>query len=432
MFESLSENLGNVFRRLRGHGRLNEKNIRDGMREVRTALLEADVSYKVVKDFVNDITERAVGQDVVKHVRPDQQVVKVVYDELVKLMGETNVAIKPNPTGPTVIMMAGLQGSGKTTTCGKLALYLKKKGYRPLLVAADMQRPAAVDQLKIMEELEDIVRKVSPQEILLITDAMSGQDAVTSSKEFNDRLEISGVILTKLDGDARGGAALSIRAVTGKPIKFVGVGEKYDKLEEFHPERMADRILGMGDVRTLVEKAQDTITQEEAEKMQEKLLKQTFDFTDFLKSMQQIRKMGSMKDVLGMIPGLGSMTKGMDVDDSQIGRMEAMILSMTPHERMVPESIDGSRKKRVAHGSGTSVQEVGDLLKQFREMRKVMKHMKRGGFFGKMFGARKALKEMKADMADMTPMAPGRDGEMSLDKRRKAREKRKKKKKHKK
>jgi signal recognition particle subunit SRP54 len=352
MFESLSENLGNVFRRLRGHGRLNEKNIRDGMREVRTALLEADVSYKVVKDFVGEVTERAVGQDVVKHVRPDQQVVKVVYDELVKLMGETNVAIKPNPTGPTVIMMAGLQGSGKTTTCGKLALYLKKKGYRPLLVAADMQRPAAVDQLKIigdetgfpvyfeekgrppkicrraikhaekndlnvvildtagrlhideplMEELEDIVRKVSPQEILLITDAMSGQDAVTSSKEFNDRLEISGVILTKLDGDARGGAALSIRAVTGKPIKFVGVGEKYDKLEEFHPERMADRILGMGDVRTLVEKAQDTITQEEAEKMQEKLLKQTFDFTDFLKSMQQIRKMGSMKDVLGMIP----------------------------------------------------------------------------------------------------------------------------------
>lgn len=484
MFESLSENLGSVFRSLAGKSRLTESNIRDGMREVRTALLEADVSYKVVKDFVKNVTERAVGQDVIRHVRPEQQIVKVVYDELVKLMGETNVKWNENQDGPTVIMMAGLQGSGKTTTCGKLAMYLRKQGRKPLLVAGDMQRPAAVDQLKVigqqldfpvyseekgrppkiarravkqavkdgndvvivdtagrlhideplMQELEEIVDKVTPQDILLVTDAMSGQDAVNSAKEFNDRLEITGVVLTKLDGDARGGAALSIRKITGKPIKFIGVGEKFDKLDEFHPERMADRILGMGDVRSLVEKAQETIDEDEAEKMQKKLLSQRFDFNDFLKSMQQIRRMGSFKDLLGMLPGVGQAMKGAEFDESAIGRMEAMILSMTPLERTSPEVIDNSRRKRIAAGSGTTTNMVADLIKQFNKMGKFMKHMKRGGMFGKLMGGRKAMKEMQAEMGGMDGLMGGdtsRPGEMSKEKRRRAREKRKRKKKKK-
>lgn len=486
MFESLAENLGNIFRKLAGQGKLTEDNVRDGMREVRTALLEADVSYKVAKDFVAQATERAVGQEVIKNVRPDQQIVKIVYDELVKLMGAADVSIKKNPTGPTVIMMAGLQGSGKTTTCGKLAIYLRKKGEKPLLVAADMQRPAAVEQLKIigkeldvpvyfeesgrppricqrsiahavekgyttvifdtagrlhvdeplMAELKEVVEKTKPQEIFLVTDAMSGQDAVNSSKEFNDRLEISGVILTKLDGDARGGAALSIRAVTGKPIKFVGVGEKADKLEEFHPERMADRILGMGDVRSLVEKAQENISQEEAQKMQDKLLREQFDFSDFLKSMQQIRKMGSLKDVMGMIPGMGQAMKAAPegFDEGALTKIEALIFSMTPEERSNPEIINQPRMKRIARGSGSTLQDVTDLMKQFREMQKVMKHFKKSGFFGKMFGARKAMKEMQAELSATGAFkgqgAPNQPGQMSAEKRRKAREERKRRRKH--
>jgi signal recognition particle subunit SRP54 len=480
LFEAISESLQGVFRKLGLRGRLTEKNIAEGLREVRKALLSADVNYKVAKDFIARIQEKAVGQDVIKSVRPEQQVVKVVYDELVALMGPTDTTVNQNPKGPTVIMMVGLQGGGKTTSCGKLASFLRhKRGKNPLLVAADMQRPAAVEQIKVlgeqleipvyweekgkppdicmravehatesgsdmiildtagrlhvdevlMAELSEIERRVKPQEIFFVADAMTGQDAVNSAKEFNSQLEITGVVLTKMDGDARGGAALSVRAVTGKPIKFVGVGEKLDKLEEFHPDRVASRILGMGDVVSLVEKAQETITEEEALRMQEKLLKEKFTLGDFLGQLQQLKRMGSIKSLLGMIPGLGSKLKGVDVDDREIVKIESLIQSMTPEERGFPEVIDGSRRVRIARGAGHSVHDVNNLLKQFQQMQKMIGDFKRMGFFGKL----KAMKNMPdiGEIAGVTKPA-AKTGEASKAKRLKLREERKRKKKHKK
>ena len=426
MFETISEKLGGVFKRLRGKAILNAKNISEAMGEVRLALLEADVNYRVVKDFVDSVTKKAIGEEVLRSVSPAQQVVKIVYDELVRLMGPVEPGV-PHPDAPTVIMLAGLQGSGKTTTAAKLASYLLHKGRQSVLVAADVQRPAAIEQLKIlgqqlgvevfsregnppdicvkaierarlvgtsdvildtagrlhidqemMKEVKEIARRTSPHQIYLVCDAMTGQDAVTSAKAFDEELALDGVILTKLDGDARGGAALSVKAVTGKPIKFVGVGEKLDKLEEFHPDRMANRILGMGDVVTLVEKAQETIDAEEAAKMQAKLLKAEFTFEDFLKQLGAMRKMGSLKDILSMIPGLGSQMGALDVSDDEITRVEAIIQSMTAAERRRPDIIDGSRRARIARGSGTAQEDVSGLLKQFRQMRDLMKAMGSG------------------------------------------------------
>jgi len=422
MFESITKSLNSVFKKLRSQGVLTEENIKEGLREVRMALLEADVSFMVARDFIKAVSDRAVGQDVIKSVSPGQQIVKIVSDELVRLMGPTDPGIPYNPNGVTVIMLCGLQGSGKTTTAAKLASYIRKRGRSPMLVAADTQRPAAINQLVVlgeqldipvfseptftppaickmsvknaeangrdvvildtagrlhiddalMEELRQIDKKVKPQLKLLVADAMTGQDAVNSAKEFNDRLDIDGVILTKLDGDARGGAALSIKAVTGKPIKFVGVGEKLDRLEEFHADRMAGRILGMGDVVTFVEKAQQTIDKEQAADMQKRLLKGKFTFEDFLNQLQQIKKMGPLQDILSMI-GFGSMPGLDEIGDNELPRLEAAIRSMTPQERRHPEIIDGSRRKRIAAGSGNEIQDVNALLKQFKQMRKMMK-----------------------------------------------------------
>jgi signal recognition particle subunit SRP54 len=487
VFEAITESLQGVFRKLGLRGRLSEKNITEGLREVRTALLSADVNYKVVKDFIARVKEKALGQDVIKSVRPEQQIVKIVYDELVELMGPTDTSITggtaalyKGPAAPAVIMMVGLQGGGKTTSCGKLAQFLRqKRGHHPLLVAADMQRPAAVEQLRVlgeqlgipvysqeqgkppdicaralehaassgndivildtagrlhidetlMAELREIQKRTKPQEIFFIADAMTGQDAVNSAKEFNSQLEITGVVLTKMDGDARGGAALSVRAVTGKPIKFVGVGEKLDNLEEFHPDRVASRILGMGDVVSLVEKAQETITEEEALKMQEKLLKQKFTLGDFMTQLQQLKRMGGIKDLLGMIPGLGSKIKGADIDDREIFKIEALIQSMTPEERNFPEVIDGSRRLRVARGAGRSVHDVNELLKQFKQMQKMVGDFKKRGFFGKL----KAMKNMP-DIGELTGVTAQADkpGETSKAKRLRLREERKRQKKHKK
>ena len=422
MFESISKSLNDVFKKFRSKGMLTEDNIKEGLREVRMALLEADVSFKVVRDFIKAVTERAIGQDVIKSVSPGQQIVKIVNDELVRLMGPTDPSIPYNDNGVTVIMLCGLQGSGKTTTAGKLAKYIRKQGRRPMLVAADTQRPAAIDQLKVlgdqldvpvfseptftppaickmsirnaetngcdvvildtagrlhiddalMAELRQIDKKVSPQLKLLVADAMTGQDAVNSAKEFNDQLDIDGVILTKLDGDARGGAALSIKAVTGKPIKFVGVGEKLDRLEEFHADRMAGRILGMADVVGFVEKAQETIDQEQAQEIQKRLLKGKFTFDDFLNQLQQVKKMGPLQDLLSMV-GLGGMPGVDEMGENELPRLEATIRSMTPEERRHPETINGSRRRRIAEGSGNEIQDVNALLKQFKQMRKMMK-----------------------------------------------------------
>lgn len=479
MFEAITESLQGVFRKLGLRGRLSERNIAEGLREVRMALLSADVNYKVAKDFIARVQEKALGQDVIKSVRPGEQIVKVVFDELVHLMGEADTSITDNPGGPSVVMMVGLQGGGKTTTCAKLAELLKRKRSKhPLLVAGDMQRPAAVEQLRVlgeqldipvyleesgkppdickralkhaassgndviildtagrlhidealMAELREIRKRVKPQEIFFVADAMTGQDAVNSAKEFNEQLEITGVVLTKMDGDARGGAALSVRAVTGKPIKFVGVGEKLDKLEEFHPDRIASRILGMGDVVSLVEKAQATISEEEALKMQEKLLKEKFTLGDFLTQLQQLKRMGGIRDLLGMIPGLGSKLKGVDVDEGGVVKIEAMIQSMTPGERNFPEMIDGSRRLRIARGSGRSVHDVNDLLKQFKQMQKMVGDFKKRGFFGKL----KAMKNMP-DIGELTGVTkPAKPGETSTAKRLKLREERKRKQKHKK
>ena len=434
MFDGLAENLQNIFRKLSGRGHLTEKNIQDGLREVRLALLQADVNFKVVKDFIDRVTQRAIGQDVIKSITPAQQIIKIVHDEMTALMGPPDCSIQFNSTGPTVIMMLGLQGSGKTTACAKLAQYLVKKARHPLLVAADIQRPAAVEQLKIlvkqinipvyseemappprigeralkfasdngrdvviidtagrlhidqplMNELKEIKQRVNPHHLWLVADAMTGQDAVKSAGEFDAQLSINGVILTKLDGDTRGGAALSIKAVTGKPIKFVGIGEKISDFEEFHPDRMSSRILGMGDIISLVEKAQQTVDLAEAQKLEEKLRKNEFNLQDLLNQLKQLKKMGPLKDLLAMIPGLGGAAK--DVDEKEFKGMEAIIFSMTPVERNNPEILDGRRRQRIARGSGTSVAQINTLLKQFKEMKNMMKNMGKMGKINNLMG----------------------------------------------
>ncbi len=438
-FENLAEKLQGAFSQLRGKGKLTEKDVKDAMREVKLALLEADVNFKVVKDFINTLTERAIGESVMKSLTPGQQVVKLVNEELTNLMGKTQSKIDFGSKPPTVIMMAGLQGAGKTTTCGKLGSLLKKQGKRPLLVACDVYRPAAIQQLKVvgekvdvpvfelgnqvspveiakqglahavrfsndvviidtagrlhidealMQELIEIKETVKPNEILLVLDSMTGQDAVNVAEHFNSQLEVSGVILTKLDGDTRGGAALSVRAVTGKPIKFACVGEKLTDIEEFYPDRMASRILGMGDVLSLIEKAQENFDEEKAKKLEKKMKTQSFDLEDFLDQLEQIQKMGSISDLLGMIPGMNNnkALKGLEVNDKDLLRTKAIIQSMTKKERVDPDIINGSRKKRIAAGAGVHVSEVNRLLKQFDQSKKMMKQfggmekkMKRGG-----------------------------------------------------
>jgi len=427
MFDNLSSKLDKALHVLKGHGRITEVNVAETMKEVRRALLDADVNYKIAKQFTNRVKEKALGQNVLTALQPGQLMVKIVKDELTDLMGGQAAGL--NLTGdPTVFLMSGLQGSGKTTFSGKLANWLKtKKTKQPLLVAADVYRPAAIDQLKVvgeqigvdvytepenknpveiaknaieyakqngknaviidtagrlavdeemMNEIAAIHKAVQPQETLFVVDAM--QDAVNTAKAFNDRLDFEGVILTKLDGDARGGAALSIKSVVNKPIKFIGTGEKMTDLDVFHPDRMADRILGMGDVISLVERAQEQFDEEEARKLQKKIAKNQFGFDDFLKQIQQIKKMGNIKDLMGMIPGMGKAMKGVDIDDDAFKGIESIIYSMTPAERRNPAIINGSRKKRIARGSGSSVTEVNQLLKQFNQMAKMMKMMQGG------------------------------------------------------
>ena len=432
MFGNLSDKLEGVFKKLRGAGKLSEKNIKDSMREVRQALLEADVNYKVAKRFVAAVQEKSVGEEVLQSIEPGQQIIKIVHDELVQLLGGKTEPLAPIDKSPTVYMVCGLQGSGKTTLCGKLALQTKRKNKKPLLVAADIYRPAAVKQLKVladsiqvehfflenkspveicreafkyaeknfidlvildtagrlhvddelMKELEDIKGEVKPDEILLVADSMTGQDAVNVADEFHKRLQVTGVVLSKLDGDARGGAALSIRKVTGCPIKLASVGEKLGDLEPFHPDRLASRILGMGDIVTLVEKAQETVDMDKAEQLQEKLLKAKFDFEDFLEQMAQLKKMGPLESILGMVPGIGKALKGVKFDEREFERTAAIIKSMTIEERRNPNIIDGSRKKRIAAGSGTTVQVVNQLLKQFFAMQKMFAQMGKKNFKG--------------------------------------------------
>lgn len=440
-FEGLSEKLNNVFKKLKSRGKLTESDVKEAMREVRLALLEADVSYKVVKDFVKSVTERAVGEEVLASLTPAQQVIKIVNEELVSLMGNSNARINMASKPPTVIMMCGLQGSGKTTHAAKLAKLLKKEGHRPLLAACDIYRPAAINQLQVvggkadvkvfemgqtdpvviakkalayakdyghdiliidtagrlhidealMDELVNIKKETNPDEIMLVVDAMTGQDAVNVAKAFDDAVGITGVLMSKLDSDTRGGAALSVLSVTGKPIKFVGMGEKLDDFEQFHPERMASRILGMGDVLTLIEKAENVMSQKDAEKLTKKFKENKFDMDDLLDQMKQIKRMGSMKSILGMLPGVGDKIKDTDIDESQLGRIEAMITSMTKAERAKPSIINPSRKKRIANGSGTKVEDVNRLLKQFDQMQTMMK--KFTGKTGKM-SLRKARKNL--------------------------------------
>jgi len=432
MFESLTEKFSSVFRSLSGRGRITEANISDAMHDVRKALLEADVHYNVVKQFCKDVTAAAIGAEVIKSLHPGQVLIKIVNDKLTELMGPVDSKIYFVSPGPTIIMLAGLQGGGKTTTAAKLAKYLIAKGKKPLLVADDLRRPAAIEQLvvlgqqinaevyreesqdsvkvaknavkhaqqngfdvvvldtagrlhideEMMKEVAEVAKAVGPHQIYLVCDAMTGQDAVNSAKEFNERLELDGVILTKLDGDARGGAALSVKAVTGKPIKFVGVGEKTDKLEEFHPDRMAGRILGMGDVVTLVEKAQEQFQAEEAEKLQQKMAKGSFGFDDFLKQMQAVKKMGGMKDMLKMMPGMGSQVEDLDFDDGELQRMEGIVHSMTIAERREPEIIDSSRRRRIAAGAGVEVNDVSGLVKTFTRSRDMMKSLSGGSLGG--------------------------------------------------
>jgi len=422
MFEQLTERLDSVFKKITGRGLLNEKDVKEAMKEIRMVLLEADVNYKVTRQFIADIQERAVGQEVAKSIKPGQQIVKIVSDELTKLLGDKHAPFNESPQPPTVIMIVGLHGGGKTTLSGKLAKLFKKRGKHPLLVAADIYRPAAKKQLEVlaksinipfftndsnaidicrdsikfareklydfvildtagrlqiddelMNELTEIKNKVKPSEVLFVADSMTGQEAVNVASAFNEKVGITGVALTKLDGDARGGAALSIKAVLDVPIKFVGVGEKLDAIEEFHPDRMASRILGMGDIVSLVEKAQDAVDIEKAKKLEKKLLKQEFTFEDFLDQLKQVKKMGPLESLLEMIPGVGGKLKGLPVDDKALPRIEAIINSMTVQERRNPSIISGSRRKRIARGSGTSVQDINVLLKQFSQMQKMMK-----------------------------------------------------------
>ena len=443
-FESLAEKLQNALGQLKGKGKLSEKDVDLAMREVRLALLEADVNFKVVKDFTNSVKERAIGSEVMDSLTPGQQVIKIVNEELTMLMGEKEEKLNFSPTPPTVILMSGLQGAGKTTTTGKLAYNLKRQNKRPLLVACDVYRPAAIKQLEVvgeraevpvfsmgdknnpvdiakasieygkkngndviiidtagrlhideelMAELQNIHDGVNPTEVLLVVDAMTGQDAVNVAKTFNESLEITGVILTKLDGDARGGAALSIRSVTGKPIKYVGMGEKLDQLEPFHPDRMASRILGMGDVLTLIEKAQSSFDEQKAIELEKKIRSQQFTLEDFLDQLEEMKNLGPIDELMGMIPGMNSKAlKGLSVDDKEIIKIQAIIQSMTPSERENPSIIDSKRRKRIAQGSGTTVQDVNKLLKQFKETQKMMKRftdmektMKKKGKFGMPF-----------------------------------------------
>ena len=424
-FEGLSERLENSFKKLRAKGKLTEADVKEAMREVRLALLEADVNYKVAKEFTNKVTERAIGDDVMENLTPGQMVIKIVNEELTELMGgtESRLSIAKHP--PTVLMMCGLQGSGKTTHSGKLAIKLKKDGHRPLLVACDVYRPAAIKQLQVvgsqidvpvfemgtinpvniaeeavkhakdhgydyviidtagrlhidealMEELQNIRSTVHPNEILLVIDAMTGQDAVNVAKSFNESLGIDGVILTKLDGDTRGGAALSVRAVTGKPIKFVGTGEKLENLEVFHPARMASRILGMGDVLSFIEKAEMALDEKKAAELEKKLAKNKFDFNDLLDQFEQIERMGSLKDTIKMIPGIGKQIKDEDIDERAFDRLRCIIYSMTKQERANPEIINPSRKRRIAAGSGTSIEDVNKLMTQFKQMQKMVKQV---------------------------------------------------------
>ncbi len=431
IFSSLAEKLQDTFDKLRGKGKLSESDVKSALKEVKMALLEADVNYKVVKDFVKKIEERAVGKEVMESLTPAQHVIKIVNEELQDLMGGSKEDIQISPEPPTIIMMVGLQGSGKTTSAGKLARMLSNKGKNPLLVAADVYRPAAIRQLQVlgdrldlpvfsmgedsdpvdiakgsinyasthncdtiildtagrlhidedmMEELESIKSTVDPDEILLVVDAMTGQDAVNVADNFDQRLDIDGIVLTKMDGDARGGAALSIKAVTGKPIKFAGTGEKLADLETFHPDRMASRILGMGDVLSLIEKAEESIDKEKAAQLEEKLRKNEFTLEDFMEQMDQVRNMGPMDELLGMLPGMGGakQLKNLQVDDKQLDHIEAIISSMTPEERRDPDIINGSRRKRIAQGSGTKIQDVNRLLKQFRQTKKMMKQLNSG------------------------------------------------------
>lgn len=435
MFENLSDRLDTVFKKLKGHGKLTEKNIEEGLREVRMALLEADVHYKVVKKFISDIKERSLGQEVMKSLTPGQQVIKIVNDELTKLMGSSHEDLKLGGALPIPLMLVGLQGSGKTTTAGKLAVFLRKNGRKPYLVPADVYRPAAIDQLKklgeqlsvpvypsenqtdpvdicrkavtaaqkagcdtllldtagrlhvdkaLMDELCHIRDAVRPSDILLVADAMTGQDAVNIAKSFDDALNIGGVILTKMDGDARGGAALSIKAVTDKPIKFIGVGEKLSQLEAFHPERMASSILGMGDVLTFIEKARAVVDEEQAAELEKKLRKSQFTLEDFRDQMRQIRKMGSLTELISMIPGFSKnkQLKNLEVDEKELVKVEAIINSMTPHERRQHTIINGSRRRRIAKGSGTTVQDVNRLLKNYVQVMKMIKKFNKGGMRG--------------------------------------------------
>ena len=430
-FQSLTEKLSNAFKRFRSKGKLTEADVKEGMREIKLALLEADVSFKVVKDFIKNVTARAIGSEVLESLLPAQQVVKIVNEELINLMGKTQAKLEIASKPPTVIMMAGLQGAGKTTHAGKLAGMYKKQGKNPLLVACDVYRPAAIKQLQIvgeklgipvyaeeksknpvsiaknameyahknghdmvfvdtagrlhidetlMKELQDIKKNVEPTEILLVIDAMLGQDAVNVAETFNNMLEITGVILTKLDGDTRGGAALSVRYVTGKPIKFIGTGEKMDAIEPFYPDRMASRILGMGDVLSLIEKAEEAFDKKAAEELEKKMKENAFTLTDYLEQMAQLKKMGSLESVLAMVPGMSG--KDIQIDEKALMHTEAIILSMTPKERANPDIINSSRKKRIAAGSGTSVEEINKLLKQFEQMKKLMKQMSSGKFNG--------------------------------------------------
>lgn len=438
IFSSLGEKLNHIFSKLTKRGKLTELEIKQAMREVRVALLEADVNFLVAKDFINKVSEKAVGEQILTSLTPGQQVIKIVNDELISLMGSTNQKLEVSSMPPTVIMMCGLQGAGKTTMCGKLGLMLKKQGKKPMLVACDIYRPAAISQLKIvaqnagveffekgtnkpvkiaeeaiemakkkgvdtviidtagrlqineelMQELLDIKKAVSPTEILLTVDAMTGQEAVSVAKEFDEKLNLTGVILTKLDGDTRGGAALSIKAVTGKPIKFCGIGEKLGDIEPFYPDRMASRILGMGDVLTLIEKAQANMDEEQMKKLEENIRKNTFTFDDFLVQFEQLSKMGNLTELISMIPGVAGKFRPEDVDESKIKTYKAIIQSMTPKERSNPDLIKASQRKRIAKGSGTSIQEVNALIKQFEQTKLMMKNQKNPRL-QKMFGGRR-------------------------------------------
>ena len=445
MFDNLSDKLDRAFKILKGQGKITEINVSETVKEIRKALLDADVNYKVAKQFTDTVKEKALGQNVLTSISPGQLMTKITHDELTALMGGESKDIKLTGS-PTIILMSGLQGSGKTTFSGKLANHLKnKRGKKPLLVACDIYRPAAIDQLHVlgeqigvdvfsdrenkdavsiakkgiqhardngntvviidtagrlaideqmMNEIAAVKKAIDPDEILFVVDAMTGQDAVNTAKTFNDRLDFDGVVLTKLDGDTRGGAALSIKSIVNKPIKFVGTGEKMDAIDVFHPSRMADRILGMGDVVTLVERAQEQYNEEESRKLQKKIAKNQFTFTDFLAQLQQIKKMGNIKDLVGMIPGVGKAMKGVDIDDNAFKGIEAIIHSMTPEERETPDVMNGKRRERIAKGSGTSVQEVNKLIKQFEDMRKMMKMMGNKQQMGKMMAQMGQMKNM--------------------------------------